>query len=121
MFYLSGGGEWNPLNSTSLPAMGCNGIATALLANSNPIGTIFSSLVISHISVGGAYLPTKYFPSEIADLISGIIIYQMCIRDRLDNIQSMICTFCLAADAPHSLYWHVEVRGSAKRKNKMEE
>ena len=55
--------------------MGFNGIATALLANSNPIGTIFSSLFISHISVGGAYLPTKYFPSEIADLISGIIIY----------------------------------------------
>ena len=75
LFYLSGGGEWNPLNSTSLPAMGFNGIATALLANSNPIGTIFSSLFISHISVGGAYLPTKYFPSEIADLISGIIIY----------------------------------------------
>ena len=75
LFYLSGGGEWNPLNSTSLPAMGFNGIATALLANSNPIDTIFSSLFISHISVGGAYLPTKYFPSEIADLISGIIIY----------------------------------------------
>lgn len=55
--------------------MGFNGIATALLANSNPVGTIFSSLFISHISVGGAYLPTKYFPSEIADLISGIIIY----------------------------------------------
>jgi len=39
----------------------------------------------------------------------------------LDNTQSMICTFCLAADAPHSLYWHVELRGIAKRKNKMEE
>ena len=39
----------------------------------------------------------------------------------LDNIQSMICTFCLAADVPHSLYWNVELRGIAKRKNKMEE
>jgi hypothetical protein len=39
----------------------------------------------------------------------------------LDNTQSMICTFCLAADAPHSLCWHVELRGIAKRKNKMEE
>ena len=75
LYYLSGGGEWNPLNSTSLPAMGFNGIATALLASSNPIGTIFSSLFISHITVGGAYLPTKYFPPEISDLISGIIIY----------------------------------------------
>ncbi len=75
LFYLSAGAEWNPLNSTSLPAMGFNGIATALLASSNPIGTVFSSLFISHITVGGAYLPTKYFPTEIADLISGIIIY----------------------------------------------
>ena len=75
LYYLSGGAEWNPLSSTALPAMGFNGIATALLASSNPIGTIFSSLFISHIAVGGAYLPTKYFPPEISDLISGIIIY----------------------------------------------
>ena len=75
LYYLSNVSQWNPLNSTSLPGMGFNGISVALLASSNPIGTIFSSLFISHISVGGAYLPTKYFPSEIADLISGIIIY----------------------------------------------
>ena len=75
LFYLSGGGEWNPLNSTSLPAMGFNGISVALLASSNPIGTIFSALFISHISVGGTFLSTKYYPTEIADLISGIIIY----------------------------------------------
>ena len=75
LLYLSAGAEWNPLNSTSLPAMGFNGIATALLASSNPIGTIFSSLFISHITVGGSFLPTRYFPTEIADLISGIIIY----------------------------------------------
>ena len=75
LLYLSGGAEWNPLNTTTLPAMGFNGIATALLASSHPIGTIFSSLFISHISVGGSFLPTRYFPPEIADMISGIIIY----------------------------------------------
>ena len=75
LLYLSGGAEWNPLNTTSLPAMGFNGIATALLAASHPIRTIFSSIFISHITVGGSFLPTKYFPAEIADLISGIIIY----------------------------------------------
>ncbi len=75
LLYLSGGAEWNPLNTTTLPAMGFNGIATALLAASHPIGTIFSSLFISHITVGGSFLPTRYFPAEIADLISGIIIY----------------------------------------------
>lgn len=90
LFYLSAGGEWNPLNSTSLPAMGFNGIATALLAGSNPIGTIFSSLFISHITVGGSFLPTKYFPTEIADLISGIIIYlcafSMLFRGKIEKI-----------------------------------
>ena len=75
LFYLSNVGQWNPLNSTSLPAMGFNGISVALLASSNPIGTIFSALFISHISVGGTFLSTKYYPTEIADLISGIIIY----------------------------------------------
>ena len=75
LLYLSGGAEWNPLNTTTLPAMGFNGIATALLAASHPIGTIFSSVFISHITVGGSFLPTRYFPPEIADLISGIIIH----------------------------------------------
>ena len=75
LYYLSNVSQWNPLNSTSLPAMGFNGISVALLASSNPIGTIFSAIFISHISVGGSFLSTKYYPTEISDLISGIIIY----------------------------------------------
>ena len=75
LYYLSNVSQWNPLNSTSLPTMGFNGISVALLASSNPIGTVFSALFISHISVGGSFLSTKYYPTEIADLISGIIIY----------------------------------------------
>ena len=75
LFYLSNVGQWNPLNSTSLPAMGFNGISVALLASSNPIGTIFSAIFISHISVVAVSLKNKYYPTEIADLISGIIIY----------------------------------------------
>ena len=75
LYFLSNVSQWNPLNSTSLPAMGFNGISVALLASSNPIGTIFSALFISHISVGGSFLSTKYYPTEISDLISGIIIY----------------------------------------------
>lgn len=75
LYYLSNVAQWSPLNSTSLPAMGFNGIPVALLASSNPIGTVFSALFISHISVGGSFLSTKYFPAEISDLISGIIIY----------------------------------------------
>ena len=91
LFYLSNVGQWNPLNSTSLPAMGFNGISVALLASSNPIGTIFSAIFISHISVGAASLNTKYYPTEIADLISGIIIY-LCAFSMLfrGKIQKML-------------------------------
>ena len=75
LYYLSGIAEWKPLDSTALPAIGFNGIAVALLASSNPIGTIFSALFISHITTGGSLMNSQYFPPEIADIISGIIIY----------------------------------------------
>lgn len=75
LYYLSGIAEWRPLDSTALPAIGFNGIAVALLASSNPLGTIFSALFISHITTGGSLMNSQYFPPEIADIISGIIIY----------------------------------------------
>ena len=77
LYYLSGVAEWNPQVSTALPSMGFNGIPVALLALSNPIGVIFAALFVSHITVGGGYLPTKYFQPEIADVIVAVIIY-MC-------------------------------------------
>ena len=75
LFYLSTVAEWNPQVSTSLPAMGFNGISAALLACSNPIGTIFSSIFISYITVGGTKLSTQYYTKEIADVITALIIY----------------------------------------------
>ena len=92
LFYLSNVSQWNPLNSTSLPGMGFNGISVALLASSNPIGTVFSALFISHISVG-RLLPVHqdFSPTEISDLISGIIIY-LCAFSMLfrGKIQSLL-------------------------------
>lgn len=75
LYYLSGAAEWSPLDSTACPPAGFTGISVSLLASNNPIGIIASGLFVSHISSAGTYLPQKYFPSEIADLISGIIIY----------------------------------------------
>lgn len=75
LFYLSGSKEWEPLVSTALPAMGFNGISVALLASSSPIGCIFSALFISHITVGGGFMTAKLFPGEVADIISGVVIY----------------------------------------------
>ena len=75
LFYLSGSKEWEPLVSTALPAAGFNGISVALLASSDPIGCIFSAIFISHITVGGGFMTAKLFPSEVADIISGVVIY----------------------------------------------
>lgn len=75
LYYLSGAAEWNPQVATALPAIGFNGIPVALLALSNPIGVVFAAIFVAHISVGGAYLPTKYFQPEIADFIVAVIIY----------------------------------------------
>ena len=75
LFYLSGSKEWEPLVSTALPATGFNGISVALLASSNPIGCIFSAVFISHITVGGGFMTAKLFPSEVSDIISGVVIY----------------------------------------------
>lgn len=75
LYYLSTVAEWNPQVSTALPAIGFNGISAALLACSNPIGTIFSSLFISYITVGGTKLSTQYYTKEIADVITALIIY----------------------------------------------
>jgi len=75
LYYLSTVAEWNPQVSTALPALGFNGISAALLACSNPIGTIFSSLFISYITVGGTKLSTQYYTKEIADVITALIIY----------------------------------------------
>lgn len=75
LFFLSGSKEWEPLVSTALPATGFNGISVALLASSNPIGCIFSAIFISHITVGGGFMTAKLFPSEVSDIISGVVIY----------------------------------------------
>lgn len=75
LFFLSGSKEWEPMVSTVLPADGFNGISVALLASSNPIGCIFSALFISHITVGGGAMEASLFPSEVSDIVSGVVIY----------------------------------------------
>ena len=75
LYYLSGAAQWIPGDSTALPSEGFDGISVALLASSDPIAAIFSAIFISHISTGGGFMNASLFPPEIADIISGIIIY----------------------------------------------
>ena len=72
IYYLSGTAQYT-LVKTLLP-MGFNGIPTALLASSHPLGTIFSALFISYIQVGGDAMQPE-FVKEIIDIIIAAIIY----------------------------------------------
>mgnify|MGYP000034262742 CR=1 FL=1 len=72
IYYLSGTAQFTIIKT--LVNMGFNGIPVALLASSHPIGTIFSSLFISYIQVGGESLQPE-FAKEIIDIIIAAIIY----------------------------------------------
>ena len=74
MLYLTGFEEWS-VTQSSVPAMGFNGIAAAFLGGLHPLGTIFSSFFIQHITDGGAQLNKQVYPAEISNLISSLIIY----------------------------------------------
>ena len=74
MLYLTGYEQWQ-CSTSSVPGMGFNGIAAAFLGGLNPIGAIFSSYFIQHITNGGAYVDKTMYSAQISDLISALIIY----------------------------------------------
>ncbi len=58
-----------------VPGMGFNAIAVALLGNSDPIGCIFASFLITCISKGSIYMSSQLgVEIEIADLITAVIL-----------------------------------------------
>lgn len=87
IYYLSGTAQFT-LEKTLL-GMGFNGIPVALLASSNPLGTILSALFISYIQVGGDYMQPE-FNKEIIDIIIAVIIYlsafSMLVREVLAQL-----------------------------------
>ena len=98
LYYLSGTAQYTLVKS--LLGMGFNGIPVALLASSNPIGTIFSALFLSYIQVGGDALQPEY-SREIIDIIIATIIYlsafallmrgwigKLFIRNQTENINA---------------------------------
>ncbi|MBQ3696292.1 MAG: ABC transporter permease [Spirochaetales bacterium] len=73
-YYLTDFKQW-AVTSSTVPGMGFNGIAATFLGGLNPIGTIFSSYFITHITAGGAFVDLTKYSSQITDLISALIIY----------------------------------------------
>ena len=74
MLYLTGYEQWS-CSQASVPGMGFNGIAAAFLGGLNPIGAIFSSFFIQHITAGGAYVDKTLYCAQVSDFISSLIIY----------------------------------------------
>jgi len=74
MYFLTDYQQW-AVTQSSVPAMGFNGIAAAFLGGLNPIGVIFSSYFIEHITSGGTYVNMNMYSAEISELISSVIIY----------------------------------------------
>lgn len=69
-------GSGNHIETVDVLAQnGFNGIPVALLALSNPIAIIFSSIFISYITLGGFYMQLHAFAPEIIDIILATIIY----------------------------------------------
>lgn len=73
-FYLTDFEQWKVTSST-IPHICFDGIAGAFLGGLNPIGAIFSSLFIQHITDGGSNVDLSIYCSQISGLISSIIIY----------------------------------------------
>lgn len=72
--YLTGFEEWS-CTQTSVPSMGFNGIAAAFLGGLNPLGTVFASYFIEHITDGGSFVDKTMYCAQISDFISAVIIY----------------------------------------------
>jgi simple sugar transport system permease protein len=71
------------------PNIGAAGIGIAILANANPIGVIFASILFGALSVGGTIMgQTSGIPSSIIDLMQGFVmvfvILSYFIRARLE-------------------------------------
>ncbi len=66
------------------PTIGAEGIGIAILANANPIGIIFGSLLFGALKVGGSILgQTSGIPSSIIELMEGFVMLAVIISYRL--------------------------------------
>lgn len=74
LLYLAGSGKGIDVVDT-IAAEGFNGIPVALLGLNNPIGIIFSALLISHLNVGGFNMQLYGFAPQVIEIVIAVIIY----------------------------------------------
>ncbi|MCL2287469.1 MAG: ABC transporter permease [Firmicutes bacterium] len=72
--YIGGMGATLNIVDVLLP-YGFTGISVAFLGLNNPIGVIFSGVLISYLTMGGTQIQTDGFSSEFVDIVIAVIIY----------------------------------------------
>ena len=63
-----------------------DGIAVALIANSNPIGVIFSGILFGAFKYGGIKMQSVGAPSEVINIVIGSIVYFIALSNGLRMI-----------------------------------
>jgi len=61
--------------SSAVPSIGFQGISAAFLGGLHPIGIVFSSFFIQHITDGGSMITDLGFAPEVASIMTSVIIY----------------------------------------------
>jgi simple sugar transport system permease protein len=74
LLFLAGSGKGITVVDV-LAAEGFMGIPVALLGLNNPLGIIFSGILIGYLKVGGFNMQLYSFVPEVIDIIIGVIIY----------------------------------------------
>jgi simple sugar transport system permease protein len=74
LLYLAGSGKGITVVDV-LAQEGFNGIPVALLGLNNPIGIIFSGLLVAYLNVGGFNMQLYNFAPQVIEIIIGVIIY----------------------------------------------
>lgn len=70
-----------------IPAEGFDGIPVALLANSHPIGVIFSSIFIGYLKISSQRMQTIGYVPEIIDMVVAIILYTSALSVLFINLR----------------------------------
>jgi len=91
-FYM---GYSNNMRIGIMPSQGFDGIAVALLANSNPIGVLLSAFFFAILQTGKGFMNAMMpIPPEIADTIIAVIIYfaaaSKLIEINMDRIKGFV-------------------------------
>jgi len=74
LLYLAGSGKGITVVDVLAPE-GFNGIPVALLGLNNPLGIIFSGLLVAYLNVGGFNMQLHNFAPQVIEIIVAVIIY----------------------------------------------